>query len=160
MLQQNGSIHDNYNDVMRMYEILQNLSKNHTEEEEATKVANGLTGQLFKNVQLMNPISPTDFLSNAANGIEVTRWANQKIRPIRDTIVPYAMINPLEVPVDYAYKNGYSNQNNGRNKRNRVNWQRRIVTDTTTMTTNHVKALVVTKMIAVIAITTANKSFV
>lgn len=48
---------------MRMSGILQNLNKNYTDEgkAKATKLADGLTGQLFKDVYLMNPIPRTDF---------------------------------------------------------------------------------------------------
>lgn len=37
MLQQNESIHYQYDDVMRMYGILQNLNKKYPEEAKATK---------------------------------------------------------------------------------------------------------------------------
>lgn len=74
------------------------------EEEKATKLADGLTGRMFKNVPLMNPISPADFLSKAAEATDLTYQAIQRTRPNRDTIMPHDMTNPPEVAVVYAYK--------------------------------------------------------
>lgn len=55
MRQHNEAIHDYHNDVVRMYGILQN-PKNHTDEEIEAKLADGLTGELFEDVQLINQI--------------------------------------------------------------------------------------------------------
>lgn len=91
MLQQNESIHDCYNDTMRVYGISQNLDKNYTKEFTATKLANGLTGQLSEDVKLMDPTLPT--------GIRVpTAYSTN-----RDTLMPYDMTSAPELTVDNDY---------------------------------------------------------
>lgn len=53
ILQEYKLIHDYYNDVIQLYGNLRNLCKNEKEGKN-TILADGLTGQLFKIIQLIN----------------------------------------------------------------------------------------------------------
>lgn len=117
MVQHNESVHDYRDDVKRMYGIAK-PQQNFNDEEKATKLANELTKQLFKDVRLMNPILPADFLTITAKAIDLPPRANQRNRPNRDTVLPCDMTNPLEAAVDHGYRSGYTSRINENNKRN------------------------------------------
>lgn len=94
----------------------QKLNRNYTEEEKATKLADGLTGQLFKVVQIMTHMSPTDFLSKA---VDLTSCANQQIHLNRDTIPPYDQ--PATGCGWLCLQHWVFTRNNGGNNRDNVN---------------------------------------
>lgn len=105
VLQNNEFVHDYCNDITRLYDILQNINKNYTDQEKVNKLADGLTGQLFNDVQLMSPTSPTDFLSKAAEAVDLSYRANQRIRPNFDATMPYDLINPRAVAINVDHRN-------------------------------------------------------
>lgn len=104
MLQEDKSIHGGNFDIIKLYGGLQNFSRAYTEAEIATKLADGLTGQLFKDVQLMVPKTPTEFLFKASKAIDLARRAHQRNHLYRDTVLPRDMRNLLEMVIGTTYQ--------------------------------------------------------
>ena len=73
VMKEDESLHEYYQDLCRIFDILNDLGKTFTPKEQAEKMTEGLTGSLMHDVTLLQPTDPAEFYLKASKAIAVQR---------------------------------------------------------------------------------------
>ena len=95
MMLQGESVNDYYEAVMLLYDIMESLGKSFTDQEKADKLGSGLHGTLYKDVAMMSPTSPQDFLMKTGKAIDLEKKAQRQQRGFRDQALPNTIKDPI-----------------------------------------------------------------
>ena len=85
------SVTQYYEDVMELYDILESLGKVFSPQEKADKLTAGLHGAVFRDVTMMGPTNPQEFLMKAGKAIDMERKAERRPRVMKDAREPVSL---------------------------------------------------------------------
>ena len=112
MMLQGESVNDYYEAVMLLYDIMESLGKSFTDQEKADKLGSGLHGTLYKDVAMMSPTSPQDFLMKTGKAIDLEKKAQRQQRGFRDQALPNTIKDPI-MDENNGKSQNFKNRNNG-----------------------------------------------
>ncbi|OWA50358.1 hypothetical protein BV898_14877 [Hypsibius exemplaris] len=105
------SINTYFEEVMKLYDVLESLGKAFTDLEKADKLTSGLHGNLFRDVTMIAPTTPQNFLNKSEKAINMTIRVQKKPQSSQVEILPNAIIDPVSL-------HGEQRQNRGNHRGN------------------------------------------
>ncbi|OQV17202.1 hypothetical protein BV898_08695 [Hypsibius exemplaris] len=91
------SIYTYFEEVMKLYDVLESLGKTFTDLKKADKLTSGLHGNLFRDVTMMAPTTPQDFFIKSGKAIDMEIRVQNKPQSSRVEILPNAIIDPVSL---------------------------------------------------------------